>query len=998
MPPRSKSTSSLLAVRLLGLVALTGGVALSAVHARAVSYEVGFISGTVLTTSGQPVPSVRVTARSLSSSGSVTTYASETGQYTLEVPTGDYAVAARYESVPLGQVEVTVVGQQTQTASFSFEGAAVHGHISADGGAAPYARAYLQELGPADCSIAESCDWIDPNQALTNCYGCTDGARYFDCYGSDCYWWDTASFNAYADANGDFTKLVVSGSYDVTAYSGNVSGQSGNVSVASAQGTVDDGVDLFLPDLAYETAFVSGTVTRNGQPLPSARIDASLPGSGTVRVHADATGAYSLQLPLGDYTVYVRTPDNDLIATEDVVVDDPQSTQPLNFDYISTDGELVGEVIRDGAGAPYARLYVYEQGPASCDAADACDWIDPSNPQDQCYGCTSDGRSFDCWGSECYWWDPQNYNIYADQAGAFDQTVAAGTYDVTVYSGNEPGQSGYVQVANFSAIVPAGGQADLGSIAYQTGIVSGTVTNCGGPMSGVSVDVYSPSVGGSIRGYPDAGGAFVVRVPTGDFVGRVRWENVYLTSQPLAVTSGATVDLSHDADNGQLRGTILRDGQPAVGARAYIQERGPDSCAVAVSCDWTDPNDSGGTCYGCTDGVRNFDCYGSDCYWWDTRSLNAYTGADGTFLRDVPEGIYDVHAYSANVSQQSGQILVGIVEAQVGSCELSEIGASGTVVDPADSGTPVVLDEGVQLTFDNVTGGGSVSFVSTSTPQGTPDPDIRFLGQYYDFLVEATFDGLVEVCLPYDPAEVNNLNQLKIFHDVDGSWIQLDVTVDEQASMACAYTDSFSWYVLGEVLNSPPVADAGEAFEVSADEACQGLAGLDGSGSADPDGSSDIVSYAWDLDGTPIAGDATPAVALGLGEHLVRLTVTDAAGESHSDTVRVTVVDDTPPTLELSGSPEVLWPPNGKLRAIEPSWVVADNCDEAPTVVLDHVTSATAPEEDIVLDDGIELRARREGNEAAGRTYTIEYSAFDASGNTTSDSATVVVPHDQGAQ
>ena len=41
------------------------------------------------------------------------------------------------------------------------------------------------------------------------------------------------------------------------------------------------------------------------------------------------------------------------------------------------------------------------------------------------------------------------------------------------------------------------------------------------------------------------------------------------------------------------------------------------------------------------------------------------------------------------------------------------------------------------------------------------------------------------------------------------------------------------------------------------------------------------------------------------------------------------------------------------------------------------------------------LRAEREGKNKAGRIYTITYSATDGSGNKTTASATVTVPHDE---
>jgi len=133
-------------------------------------------------------------------------------------------------------------------------------------------------------------------------------------------------------------------------------------------------------------------------------------------------------------------------------------------------------------------------------------------------------------------------------------------------------------------------------------------------------------------------------------------------------------------------------------------------------------------------------------------------------------------------------------------------------------------------------------------------------------------------------------------------------------------------------------------------------------------------------------------------------TVTDASGNSASCVQTITVVDTTPPTISVSVSPDVLWPPNHKMVEITATVTVGDVCDSEPTVVL---TSIESNEPDNGKGNDIEgaefgtedytflLQAERDGS-GGGRIYTITYTATDASGNSDIGSATVTVPHDQG--
>jgi hypothetical protein len=163
------------------------------------------------------------------------------------------------------------------------------------------------------------------------------------------------------------------------------------------------------------------------------------------------------------------------------------------------------------------------------------------------------------------------------------------------------------------------------------------------------------------------------------------------------------------------------------------------------------------------------------------------------------------------------------------------------------------------------------------------------------------------------------------------------------------------------------------------------------------------------------AGQLEPDALLELGGIYQAVGETDRARSIFGDIVerfplrkaavsaREALGDITPPRASVQATPATLWPPNHKLVRIAATVTVSDDMDPAPTVALKSITcdDACGAAQDIVgaelgTDDrAFELRAERKGS-GAGRTYTITYSATDASGNQATAVTTVVVPHDQG--
>jgi uncharacterized protein len=120
--------------------------------------------------------------------------------------------------------------------------------------------------------------------------------------------------------------------------------------------------------------------------------------------------------------------------------------------------------------------------------------------------------------------------------------------------------------------------------------------------------------------------------------------------------------------------------------------------------------------------------------------------------------------------------------------------------------------------------------------------------------------------------------------------------------------------------------------------------------------------------------------------------------------IGLNVCDEIAPTLEVSVSPDTLWPPRHQYVEVTATVSVSDNFDQNPTVELVSITSnepdnglgdGDTADDIVILDDfTILLRAERSA-QGTGRIYTLTYKAADACGNETYATATVFVPLNQ---
>jgi CSLREA domain-containing protein len=172
-------------------------------------------------------------------------------------------------------------------------------------------------------------------------------------------------------------------------------------------------------------------------------------------------------------------------------------------------------------------------------------------------------------------------------------------------------------------------------------------------------------------------------------------------------------------------------------------------------------------------------------------------------------------------------------------------------------------------------------------------------------------------------------------------------------------------------------------------------------------------SYAWTLDGLPYNGNSptinVPTGSLSSGPHTVTVTTTGACG-SAMQTAILTVGD--PPVITLSTTTVSVWPPNHNYQTFNVSDFVASasGCDGdlSSSVVIASVSSDEAEDNlfgadgttlnDIVIAPdckSVQLRRERDAN-LNGRVYTITFKVTDSQGNTTTATATVTVPLNQG--
>ncbi len=200
---------------------------------------------------------------------------------------------------------------------------------------------------------------------------------------------------------------------------------------------------------------------------------------------------------------------------------------------------------------------------------------------------------------------------------------------------------------------------------------------------------------------------------------------------------------------------------------------------------------------------------------------------------------------------------------------------------------------------------------------------------------------------------------------------------------------------------TPPVVYAGPDLTVEQESHAGTQVTLFGNAT---DICSTTLTYTWSENGVILGTEQNLTYTFNLGTHTVAFNATDLSGNVGSDTVIVTVMDTTPPQINVTATLSTLWPPNHKYVEVKTNVTAYDICDPSPTITLVSITSnepdngkgdGNTTNDIIIIDDfTFRLRAERCGT-GSGRNYTITYKATDASGNYVIASITIEVPHNQ---
>lgn len=137
--------------------------------------------------------------------------------------------------------------------------------------------------------------------------------------------------------------------------------------------------------------------------------------------------------------------------------------------------------------------------------------------------------------------------------------------------------------------------------------------------------------------------------------------------------------------------------------------------------------------------------------------------------------------------------------------------------------------------------------------------------------------------------------------------------------------------------------------------------------------------------------------AVGARTYTLTVSCADLAGNRASAAVPVVVPPDTtaPVIAGVSATPDVIWPPNGKMVPVSVAVNATDDVDAEPSCALVSIVANSGGPDDAAVTGTLsgEVRAVKNAN-GSPRVYTLTVACRDAAGNQAWGSASVVVDKD----
>jgi hypothetical protein len=563
----------------------------------------------------------------------------------------------------------------------------------------------------------------------------------------------------------------------------------------------------------------------------------------------------------------------------------------------------------------------------------------------------------------------------------------------------------------------------------------------------LTITAVANAVGGTVM----ISGTDVVFTPTANYNGPASFD---YTVQDNGTTNGAA-DPKTDVGSVSFNITAVNDNPDAVDDNAtVVEDSGPNTINVLTNDSIAPDTGETLTITAVTQGANgsvaitgggttvsytpNANFSGSDSFTYTISDGNGGTDTATVFVtvtnvNDNPDAVND----SATVAEDSGANAINVLVNDTAAPDTGET-LTITAVTQGSNGSVAITGGGTGLTYTpnaNYFGPDSFTYTISDGNGGTDTATVSVTVTNVNDNPDAVDDSAT-VAEDSGANTINVLTNDSIAPDTGETLTITAVTQGANGSVAItgggttvSYTpnanffgsDSFTYTISDgnggsdtatvsvtvTPVNDAPVANAGPDQTSS----CTGMVMLDGTGTTDVDNPNSSLTFVWKEGATVIATGETATVTLPVGTHTITLTVTDPGGLSSSDTVVITVVDDSAPIITMTGANIVLWPPDHNYHTVNVTDLVAsasDACDPSVDINDEVISRATSDEledgagdgstfDDIVIAancKSVNLRAERSVN-GNGRVYTITFLVRDSAGNTTTATAKVSVPKTQ---